>query len=580
MRCSLSSITSSTTSESYNPYTEYAEVVPASPSFSPNRLTKEMFSDGNEYDKTTTPRHPAYVSEGYHPTSLIVLLVWLGFVGGLLWLLEMVVANGPRSLSQPWSFTELPSLLITVFAQGHGAITAMHLGRLSVSALQSSRTSPRSWAEVFWISDRTWQGPVGIFLTVSAALRLRVRTSTHFILCAVTCLTALGTPIIISHGYPIRSITVDETTTIIPYALDMTQMGAIDAYAEIGTGVGSWTTALSVADTFNTSVYLPPGTSRSTDPSDFFFAANIDGKVARLPGIRLSGQCTPIESPGFATSSLQYITKDISLAPVSVNFTLRACCNASWENIFTTPSPAQRSDIAYISIDSSNRTTEFPGIAVSGMIRCDTSISTGRATLSGVNGTFTEFNEEQLYNETQAGEPLLDPLYALLYYLDTFQATDDIARASVIRALGFIGLSPDGTSQTYAQPSLHEMAAGLWRGVSYVVTGLGLLSRNNNTSYAAIQSGLVAVHIRERNFALAAYTLLGVWLLLLLILTVLSFRPTFGDSFDSYTTAKLVLNRPDLVDCSDGELSANVRLREGFGIVERDDLGRVMVTAR
>ncbi|KAJ7161496.1 hypothetical protein C8R43DRAFT_993025 [Mycena crocata] len=579
---------------SFDPYTQYAEIATTSPPpFSANRPTREKPTRGNTYDMKSHPNLPTIASGlrlGYYPTSLLILGVWLVFLILLVWLLESAVRNGPRSLTQPWSYTTLPSLLITVFAQGHGAITAMHLARVSVSALHSPRTSPNTWAEVFWISDRAWQGPVGIFSTVVAASRLRVRTSTHFILCAVTCLTALVTPIILSRAYPIRSISVSEDTTITPFALDMTRMGAVDGYAEIGTGVGSWTTALSVADTYNTSVYLPPGASRTVDPTDFFFAGNIDGKTATLPGLRLSGQCTPVAStvttaeefPAYCQTQMQtqavaYVSKAINLTPASVNLTMRACVNASWENIFLA-NPAQRSDVAYIFIDSKNATaSQTSGISVVGMIRCDTSVSTGRATLSGANGTFSGFTEEQLYKETQAGEPLLDPLFALIYYLDHFQATEDVARASVARALGFVGLSPSGGIQTYTQPSLQEMATGLWRGVSYVVTGLGLLSRTNEASYAAVQSGLVAVHIRERSFAIAAYVLLAVWLLLLILITARSFRPTFGGSFDSYVTAKLVLDKPGLVESSGGELATNARLREPFGRVGRDDLGRVVV---
>ncbi|KAJ7152204.1 hypothetical protein C8R43DRAFT_923915 [Mycena crocata] len=579
-------------SELYNPYAEQVPG-PSSP-LSPNRTTREKLSRGDTYDMKNLPHLPSSPSGlrlGYYPTSLLILTAWIVFVVVLLWLLESAVTNGPRSLSQPWSFTTLPSLLITVFAQGHGAITAMHLARVSVSALHSSRTSPNTWAEVFWISDRAWQGPVGIFTTVLAASRLRVRTSSHFILCAVTCLTALVTPIILSRAYPIRSITVREASNITPFALDMDRMGAVDAYAEIGTGVGSWTTALSVSDTYNTSVYLPPGASRSADPTDFFFAGNVDGKTATLPGLRLTGQCTRVESnvsditvdfPAYCqaqmqTTSLAHMSKPINLSPPSVNLTMRACVNGTWENIFLA-NPAQRSDVAYIFINSNNNTAaDNPGIAVSGMIRCDTSISTGRASLSGANGTFSEFTEEQLYNETQAGEPLLEPLFALLYYLENFQTTDVIATASVVRALGFVGLSPSGGVQTYAQPSIDEMATGLWRGVSYVLTGIGLLSRTNDTSYDAIQSGLVAVYVREPHFASAAYALLAVWLLLLVIVTARSFRPTFGGSFDSYITAKLVLDKPGLVESAGGELTANTRLREPFGCVRRDDLGRVVV---
>lgn len=540
-----------------------------------------------------SPMSPA-PTLGYYPASLATLTIWLTFIIIMVWLLESAVAHGPRSTRQPWSYTTLPSLLLTVFAQGHGAVTAMHLARVSVSALHSPRTSPNTWAEVFWISDRAWQGPVGILSTILAASRLRVRTSTHFILCAVTCLTALITPIILSRAYPIRNIVVEEQTVITPFVLSVAQMGSVDAWSQIGTGIGSWSTALSIADTYNSSVYLPPGTSRAVDPTDFFFAGSTGGRTATLPGLRLSGQCVPVEStvssfadfPAFChaqIADLPYMTAVVSLTPAATNISIQACTNKTWGAAFSTVPPiSMSSNVAYIYINSANNTYPgLPGIVVEGMVRCDSQASTGRARLTG-NGTYTSFTEEPMYNQTQGGEPILDPLYAMLFYFGTHVTSlnaDSGYRAAVARALGFVGTSPRDGAQTSTQPSLKEMATAFWRGVSYTVAGVGLLSRTNDTTYPAVQSGVAAVYVREPRFASAAYTLLGVWLLLLVVVSVRSFRPTFGGSFDSYVTAKLVLDRPGLVQPLSGELAENPNLRERFGRVGRDSLGRVVTVA-
>ncbi|KAJ7137829.1 hypothetical protein C8R44DRAFT_728032 [Mycena epipterygia] len=559
---------------SEHPYNPYLVVEPASPPFSPNRAPRQE----SAYELKALSSLPNLQSHatghrlGYYPASLVILILWLAFVSALIWLLESAVAHGPRSLVQPWAYTTLPSLLITVFAQGHGAVTAMHLARVSVSALHSAHTSPRTWAEVFWISDRAWQGPVGILSTFLEASRLRVRTSIHFLVCAVTCLTALCTPIILSRAYPFRSIVVSQETTITPFALSVVQMGAVDAYAEIGTGVGSWTTALSVADVYNSSVYLPPGASRNDDPTDFFFAGNVQGKTATLPGLRLSGQCVPVENavtsiadfPAYCDAQKflnQYTSRKVNLAPVSVNLTMQFCCNSTWQSLFG-EDPSLSTDVGYVYIDSSN-TTAGGGIVVSGLVRCDSQTATGTAMLSGVNGTYSSFSQKTLYNETQGGEPLLDPLYAFFHGRH--------ARSGVRRA------QPWRRERDYAQPSLEEMAAGLWRGISYTVAGIGLLSRTNDTSYPAVQTGVAAVYIREKHFAMAAYALLAVWLLLLIGITVRSFRPTFGPSFDSYVTASLVQDRPAVLDSLNGELASNKNLREPFGRVGRDSLGRVVV---
>ncbi|KAJ7131461.1 hypothetical protein C8R44DRAFT_871953 [Mycena epipterygia] len=530
-----------------HPYNPYLEVAPASPPFSSNRAPREE----SAYELKPLSSLPNLRSHatghrlGYYPASLVILILWLAFVSALIWLLESAVAHGPRSLVQPWAYTMLPSLLITVFAQGHGAITAMHLARVSVSALHSTHTSPRTWAEVFWISDRAWQGPVGMLSTFLEASRLHVRTSIHFLVCAVTCLIALCTPIFLSRAYPFRSIVVSQETTIIPFALSVVQMGAVDA-----------------------SVYLPPGASRNDDPTDFFFAGNVQGKTVTLPGLRLSGQCVPAENAW-----------KVTLAPVSVNLTMQFCCNSTWQSLFG-EDPSLSTDVGYVYIDSSN-TTAGGGIAVSGLVRCDSQTATGTTMLSGVNGTYSSFSQETLYNETQGGEPLLDPLYAFFQYFDAHSTAgdfiDDTYRAGAMRGLGFVGLSPGGGSETYAQPSLEEMAAGLWRGISYTVAGIGLLSRTNDTPYPAVQTGVAAVYIREKDFAMALYALLAVWLLLLTGITVRSFRPTFGPSFNSYVTARLVQDRPAVLHSLNGEFASNKNLREPFGRVGRDSLGRIMV---
>ncbi|KAJ7735267.1 hypothetical protein DFH07DRAFT_1065085 [Mycena maculata] len=570
-------------SEQYNPYLEVAPVSP----FPPNRATKdESLENGPELETVPRPRL------GYYPVSLIALAVWLMYIIVLIWLLESAVAHGPRSLSQPWAYTTLPSLLITVFAQGHTAITAMHLSRVSVSALHSPRTSPNTWAEVFWMSDRAWQGPVGVAMTFLAAARLRVRTSAHFILCAVTCLTALVTPVVLSRAYPIRSIAVYQDTTITPNALSVTQMGAVDAYAEIGTGVGSWTAGLSVSDIYNSSVYTPIGASRTNDPLDFFFAGNIEGLNATLPGLRLSGQCIPVESnvssfadfPAYCNAQIpnvQTFSGIVTISPVSVNLTMQMCNNASWASLYPTATSALSTNVGYIYLTSSNTSAPpYPGINVTGMIRCDSETTTGTAVLSGSTLTYTDFTAEPLYNETQGGEPLLDPLFALFYYFGSEGTTgfldNDVSRAAVVRALGFAGLSPGDGDETYSQPALADLATAFWRGVTYTVAGIGLLSRANDTPYFATQRGQAAVYIREQDFAVGVYALLAFWLILVVFITARSFRPTFADSFDSYITARLLLDRPELVRDANGELAANEKLREPFGWVGRDELRRVV----
>ncbi|KAJ7073985.1 hypothetical protein C8F01DRAFT_5895 [Mycena amicta] len=199
---------------------------------SPPPLLYPPHSAGSRSDsfQKTYAIHGLASKAGYYPASLLLVIIWTAFVGALLWLLESAVAHGPERIVQPWYYSTLPNLLLTVFAQGHAGISAMHLARVSVSALHSPRTSPNTWAEVFWISDHAWQGPWGMFTTLVSASQLGVGVSLHFVICAVTCLIALGTPVILSRAYPIQSITVNQGVTINPAALNIARMGAVDAW--------------------------------------------------------------------------------------------------------------------------------------------------------------------------------------------------------------------------------------------------------------------------------------------------------------------------------------------------------------
>jgi hypothetical protein len=91
----------------------------------------------------------------------------------------------------------------------------------------------------------------------------------------------------------------------------------------------------------------------------------------------------------------------------------------------------------------------------------------------------------------------------LFYYLGHRSSTnlftnDDSSKAVVVRALGYTGISLDSSTLSYTPPSLDEIAAGFWHGVSYNIAGLGLLLRLNNTLYAAAQSGQTSVYVQRK----------------------------------------------------------------------------------
>ncbi|KAJ7286379.1 hypothetical protein C8J57DRAFT_1497042 [Mycena rebaudengoi] len=119
-------------------------------------------------------------------------------------------------------------------------------------------------------------------------------------------------------------------------------------------------------------------------------------------------------------------------------------------------------NIAYIYLESKNTTRPIPSGA--------DSVRGADIHRPGADGT---------------GEALLDPLFAIPSYLSTAFTTSTSPRnqdkAAIMNALGYTGLIHSDGLQSYTQPSLAEPAVGFWRGVSYTVTGIGLLSRTKDT---------------------------------------------------------------------------------------------------
>lgn len=103
-------------------------------------------------------------SPSYHLLSTIVVCSWGLFIILTIGIHEMAhraMWDPDRLLLYggyiPWVYrptSGLPSLLRTIFTQAHGPITAMHVARLAVAALDASWMSPNTWMEVFWLAER------------------------------------------------------------------------------------------------------------------------------------------------------------------------------------------------------------------------------------------------------------------------------------------------------------------------------------------------------------------------------------------------------------------------------------------
>jgi hypothetical protein len=85
---------------------------------------------------------PAGFPLAWYPLPLVAVAIWTCIVGGIIVLLEASVRYipdpKPTNGEGVWYFGTLPNVLLVLFAQGHGAVTAAYLGRLAISALQDT----------------------------------------------------------------------------------------------------------------------------------------------------------------------------------------------------------------------------------------------------------------------------------------------------------------------------------------------------------------------------------------------------------------------------------------------------------
>lgn len=523
----------------------------------------------------------------YHPFSMLVMTVWIILTVALVVLLERSVALGPTTLHLPWyySSTGLPSDLLTVFAQGHVPISIMHLCRLAASGIQSPRTAPRTWIEFFWTVDMSWSGPVGILATIWSMTKLRVLVSPVLVAFSVISIVALVTPLVLDHAYPIRTIDVQLQRTFNPNTLSASKMGDIDAYAQLAQGGAGWATNLTVINLFNETTFTPVGGDRGTNSSDFFFAGDVESLDTALPGVRVQGGCQAINdqtSLGNFTAFTAYCKNllttvadhkalVIGSGAIDLNLNVSYCTN------ITSFSPLQSPSYTSSFVWFENTAGRISGDLVKGLVRCDVCASTGNASVYGRTLTFDNFvPNNTMYQSTQGGEPLLDPISAVMYHLaDATTADSDEDSQEPLNMLGYYETSEDGVP-LYVSPSLEGYAAAMWRGASHMTAAIALLSRSSDTTYPATSHTPVSARTKDFAFFVVALALLGVWFVGMFALTVGMWRKASGDLLDSYTAARIVAGRPDLVNVDSPEdLEDNPRLLEKFdgGNGIRVDLG-------
>ncbi|KAL0565881.1 hypothetical protein V5O48_016135 [Marasmius crinis-equi] len=531
-----------------------------------------------------------------HPFSLILLSLWGAFIVGLLSLLHVAVTHGPRSarddddFDPSWTLITLPTILLTVFTQAHVPVTAFHLARIAVSALQNPNTTPNSWAELFWMADQEWTGPVGIVKTTFLSIRSRTRASLTYILFATTCAVALVTPVLLAQAFRVQQVLITQSHEIQLNAISFLDVSNSFAGNSLGVdggiGVASWETGLSVSDAYNASLFLPKTQTQNSLP-EHFFTSEIGNATAILPGLRLQGQCVPLDTPSldlivhgeslttqldsFAkycrsrsfSNPLRMSLQDPSWALFNTNLTLAVCSrHINGSHWLGSHWLASDTDILFY-----HYTRSLSGIfdieTGDGLIQCNSMLSGGTASASGVDRTFTNFTPVTEVTKSRVEPRILfsNPLLKFLASCNSTTNDPGIGNPMKLRALGFQLYDPDN----HLPVSSLTISESLWSGVEHYVASTANLWKKPNQVFKASVPRNVALYTRNPLYTVSAHVMLALWATLLAVATAWSYRRTFSASLNSYVASELINREKFLLeDVPIGEAGDNDRLKAPF----------------
>lgn len=519
-----------------------------------------------------------------YPFTFFLIIIWATFTGGLIWLLEYAVSRSTIDADQPWWITDLPTILLTVFAQGHGALTAMYLARLAISALQHPKTAPNSWAELFWLADRNWQGPFGLTATLLGQARLRnVSLSSTFVLFTITCFFALPTPIALSKTYQVRTVTVNARNIITTNAIVPETLTTFNHFSQRSAGAGAWGMGMPVAQVYNATTYVPVKFADDRDGvlDEVIFAGQLGDKDANMTAIRMAGDCQVIQPDSSDLPTYEegdwfkwcqrrdpemksWDESELTNA-WNVNLTVYWCTSNNLTDPYWTLDPELATAHALVWVNSTDTDNSQYGF-----IECNSTFEIGSADLRGLGGIFRSFKAHTPYNASAiaTGTSFRHPMTAALSELTLLWSKSEISTERGISLLKMYGFEANfdmfkGTHWT--MPSLDGFALNIWGGALHMGASVGALARRAGQRVEAVEHREHSGRQRATYWGFVTVGLLAGWAGMLAICTVRMFRPTFGSSLDSYAAARLLVDVPFLVDehCC-GELEVNGNLRAGF----------------
>jgi hypothetical protein len=500
----------------------------------------------------------------------------------------------------PWGYYIDVSLLATIFAQGHTAVTSIHLGRLAISSLHHPNLAPKTWAELFWAADQNWQGPIGIAQTLWGVFRLRRRISFPFLLFAVTSMVAMSTPAALDRAYPRNSIgALNVNITRQAQVLSRQTMDAVIIEPQLSIGAAGW-------------IYDPrpdqiPENLYASGSSPLCFITDAprpfadDGVLkTRLPGLQVETHCTEMraepyfgyQEPPSSPNKMRAWCSEHGLHGRFDKRTLDISSNDTISMTWCTGFNAT-SEKYWMNHPEGHTTTVIAWINTGAIhnsyLNCTSRTQTGSATVwrDGLYLGFLDLEFMSLVDEDKAlaQTPFFPPVYAAFTALsERFGSTE--RGSALTRMLGYQyrmlqhGARED-TVMVYQSPTLLDMADHIEHGVRHMAAAIQVAGAHSFTYVPMLIYNTKAIPFtRSGPWIITTGALMGTWLVLLALGTVRMYRPTFGRSLNSYTAARLLVDMPHLVDgyCA-GEAIDNPKLRTSFERVgddcPDDDVGHI-----
>jgi hypothetical protein len=544
----------------------------------------------------------------YYPLSLVIFIIWVLYTSGIIALLQYAVSHpgkaGIRALQ------EGPDYLLTIFAQGHLTITGMYLSRLGMTALQSPQYAPKTWLEMFWFTNKQWQGPAGWGTTILGASKRQMRISITFILFIIAAVFAFPAPILLKRAFPPTVIEASQPFTFPTSSLAVNATNVLDPYTQVNIGQAGWSSGLTVEQTYAGRVYTPTSSSASNstfaNTNDLLFSADIQGYDGVLPGIRVNGGCNPMDThetdlgpaPNNATSTFLYLCDKLNLfgawisdfngmnitGSIGVCHSINAVTMEDAGKAYWNATERTEKALIWLSLSDYSKAP-----ASQGFVQCSSDITTGTAHIMANLPTekteFDDFAPMELFevNTTTKHVPFWPPIFTALNIatlgLDSTHTDDQSDEAVAMwqrfisegKMLGFtLSKEWDDERQLYRRPTLDEAAAALWSGVLHMVAAVNV-GASQDRMEAVTDRYFVSWWGRSPIFFACSVGVLGVWLATMLVLTMLLYRPASAASMDSYTIVRLCAERPDLLEgYHEGELGNNPKMLEPFRLPDFD----------